>query len=95
MTNNTLGPKKQIPCADGSPTCESFDRQTPISLLVRTRVYESDRQRALEAGANFVLRKPCECDGVPTIVCQLINEFQQLQLISSKRLCAFRTCRSM
>ena len=138
MTNNTLGSKKQILCADGhQDTCSfvsyllkrfgykvttvndmsnglriaravnydlymiacklsdgtgvelceklrEFDPQTPI-LFWSARVYESDRQRALEAGANFFLSKPCEYDAIPTIVCQLINESQQLRLISSSR----------
>jgi len=71
----------------GVELCEKlreFDRQTPI-LFWSARVYEPDRQRALEAGANFFLRKPCEYDAIPTIVCQLINESQQLRLISSSR----------
>ena len=132
MTNNTLGSKKQILCADGhQDTCSfvsylltrlgykvttvndmrnglriaravdydlyiiactlrdgtgvelceklrEYDPQTPI-LFWSARVYESDRRRALEVGANFFLRKPCEYDAILTIVCQLINESQQLQ----------------
>ena len=71
----------------GVELCEKlreYDPQTPI-LFWSARVYESDRQRALEAGANFFLRKPCEYDAIPTIVSQLINQSQQLRLISSSR----------
>lgn len=71
----------------GIELCEKlreFDRQTPI-LFWSARVYESDRQRALDAGANVFLKKPCEYDAIPTIILQLINESQQLQLISSSK----------
>ena len=71
----------------GIELCEKlreFDRQTPI-LFWSARVYESDRQRALEAGANVFLRKPCEYDALPTIVFQLINESQQSNSSSSSR----------
>lgn len=70
----------------GVELCEKlreFDPQTPI-LLWSARVYESDRQFALEAWANFFLSKPCEYDAIPTIVCQLINESQQLQLVETR-----------
>lgn len=70
----------------GVELCEKlreYDLQTPI-LFWSARVYESDRQRALEAGANFFLRKPCEYDAIPTIVCQLINESEQLQLLQTR-----------
>jgi DNA-binding response OmpR family regulator len=69
----------------GVELCEKlreFDPQTPI-LFWSARVYESDRERALEAGANFFLSKPCEYDVIPTIVCQLIHESQQLQLVET------------
>ena len=71
----------------GIELCEKlreFDRQTPI-LFWSARVYESDRQRALEAGANVFLRKPCEYDALPTIIFQLINESQQSNSSSSSR----------
>ncbi len=71
----------------GIELCEKlreFDRQTPI-LFWSAHVYESDRQRALDAGANVFLRKPCDYDAIPTIIFQLINESQQFQLISSSR----------
>jgi DNA-binding response OmpR family regulator len=60
----------------GIELCEklrAFDRQTPI-LFWSARVYESDRQRALDAGANVFLRKPCDYDAIPTIVSQLVEE---------------------
>lgn len=72
--------------ATGVELCEKlreFDPQTPI-LFWSARVYESDRQRALEAGANFFLSKPCEYDAIPTIVSQLINGSQQLQLVEPR-----------
>ena len=59
-----------------------FDRQTPI-IFWSARVYERDRQSALAAGANVFLRKPCDYDAIPAIIFQLINESQQLRLISS------------
>ena len=77
----------QLSDGTGVELCEklrAFDRQTPI-LFWSARVYERDRQRALEAGANFFLKKPCEYDAIPTIVSQLINESQQLPLISSSK----------
>jgi DNA-binding response OmpR family regulator len=67
----------------GIEFCEKlrqFDQQTPI-LLWSAHVYESDRQRALDAGANVFLRKPCDYDAIPTIIFQLIDESQQLQLV--------------
>ena len=60
----------------GIEFCEKlreFDRQTPI-LFWSARVYESDRQRALDAGANAFMRKPCDYDAIPTIIFQLIDE---------------------
>lgn len=71
----------------GIEFCEKlreFDRQTPI-LFWSARVYDSDRQRALDAGANVFLRKPCEYEAIPAIIFQLINESQQLQLTNSNR----------
>ena len=68
----------------GIEFCEKlreFDQHTPI-LFWSARVYESDRQRALDAGANVFLRKPCDYDAIPTIIFQLIDESQQLQLVS-------------
>jgi DNA-binding response OmpR family regulator len=67
----------------GIEFCEKlrqFDQQTPI-LFWSAHVYESDRQRALDAGANVFLRKPCDYDAIPTIIFQLIDESQQLQLV--------------
>lgn len=90
MSNGLRIARTVIACtlSDGTGVelCEKlreFDRQTPI-LFWSARLYEPDRQRALKAGANFFLRKPCEYDAIPTIVCQLINESQQLRLISSR-----------
>ena len=63
----------------GIEFCEKLrevDRQTPI-LFWSERVYESDRQRALEAGANAFMRKPCDYDSIPTIIFQLLDESQR------------------
>jgi len=71
----------------GMEFCEKvreFDRQTPI-LFWSARVYETDRQSALDAGANVFLRKPCDFDAIPATIFRLINESQQIQLISSCR----------
>jgi len=71
----------------GIELCEKlreFDRRTPI-LFWSARVYESDRQRALNAGVNLFLRKPCDYDAIPTIILQLIHESQQLQLVKVER----------
>jgi CheY-like chemotaxis protein len=58
-------------------TLRQFDRQTPI-LFWSARVYKSDQQRALDAGANVFLRKPCDYDEIPAIVLKLIDESQQV-----------------
>ena len=63
-------------------TLREFDRQTPI-LFWSARVYKSDQQRALDAGANVFLRKPCDYDAMPAIIFQLISESQQLEPTSS------------
>lgn len=58
----------------GIEFCEKlreFDRQTPI-IFWSARVYERDRQSALEAGANVFLRKPCDYDAIPAIIFQLV-----------------------
>jgi DNA-binding response OmpR family regulator len=71
----------------GIEFCEKvreFDRQTPI-LFWSARVYERDRQRALDAGANVFLRKFCDYDAIPAIIFQLINESQPLQFTKSSR----------
>lgn len=66
----------------GIEFCEKlrqFDRQTPI-LFWSARVYERDRQSALEAGANVFLRKPCDYDAIPAIIFQLVDESQRPEL---------------
>jgi DNA-binding response OmpR family regulator len=71
----------------GIELCEKvreFDRDTPI-LFWSARVYERDRQRVLDAGANVFLRKPCDYDAIPAIVFKLIDESQQVQPTSSSR----------
>jgi DNA-binding response OmpR family regulator len=62
----------------GIEFCEKlreFDRQTPL-LFWSARVYERDRQSALDAGANVFLRKPCDYDAIPAIIFQLVDESQ-------------------
>jgi len=71
----------------GIEFCEKvreFDRQTPI-LFWSARVYKSDQQRAIDAGANVFLRKPCDYDEIPAIVLKLIDESQQVQPTGSSR----------
>jgi DNA-binding response OmpR family regulator len=63
----------------GIEFCEKlreFDRQTPL-LFWSSRVYERDRQSALDAGANVFLRKPCDYDAIPAIIFQLVDESQR------------------
>lgn len=62
----------------GIEFCEKlreFDRQTPL-LFWSARVYERDRQSALDASANVFLRKPCDYDAIPAIIFQLVDESQ-------------------
>ena len=66
----------------GIEFCEKlreFDRQTPI-LFWSARVYERDRQSALDAGANVFLRKPCDYYAIPAIIFQLVDESQRPEL---------------
>jgi DNA-binding response OmpR family regulator len=72
----------------GIELCEKVrevDRETPI-LFWSARVYESDRQCALDAGANVFLRKPCDYDAILTIVSQLVDESKPSQPTSSGKL---------
>ena len=62
---------------------QEFDQQTPI-LFWSARVYESDRQRALDAGANVFLRKPCDYDAMPAIIFQLVDESQRPEVNRSR-----------
>ena len=69
----------------GIEFCErlrEFAGQTPV-LFWSAHVYERDRQRALDAGANVFLRKPCDYDAIPAIIFKLIDESQQVQSTSS------------
>jgi OmpR-family two-component system manganese-sensing response regulator len=71
----------------GIEFCEKlreFDRQTPL-LFWSARVYERDRQSALEAGANVFLRKPCDYDAIPAIIFQLVDESQRPEVNSLSR----------
>jgi DNA-binding response OmpR family regulator len=71
----------------GIEFCEKlreFDRQTPI-IFWSARVYERDRQSALDAGANVFLRKPCDYDRLPAIIFELVDESQRPEVNGSSR----------
>jgi two-component system, OmpR family, copper resistance phosphate regulon response regulator CusR len=66
----------------GIEFCEKlreFDRQTPI-LFWSARIYERDRQSALDAGANVFLRKPCDYDAIPAAIFKLVDESQRSEV---------------
>lgn len=69
----------KLPDGSGLELCtkiREFDRQTPI-LFYSAAAYETDREVALQSGAQAYLVKPSQTSELCALVSSLIDDFRQ------------------